>query len=151
MSNDLPPDVRRFLKSIGVNVDDAEVVHIDLHPHAKSKKTNPLPPKSMLEGIPPFREADAEGFPFAYLRYYTQTGRGEWYVVGHIQGPLYYSWVRSPHDERYDEFGNLDITRLDYIREVFDCGPLILDLNFAPSPFDWRADDPVPEKNERKW
>lgn len=150
---DMPEPLRQLLKSMGIDPDrpGVEVHHIDLHPHATSTKKNPLPPPSMLAGIPPYREADQAGFPMAYLRYFTQDGRGEWYVVGHIEGTNYYAWVRSPTDARYDEFGNMHIDRLDYLREVFDCGPLILDLNFAPSPFDHRLEDPVPDKNERKW
>lgn len=158
--DDIPPEMRELLDRLGIDPDQIIVVGegelskmiatsdlmpgderspdphvVYTHEHPQNFKRNAPPPERMTEGVPSIIEADETGVPFAYLRFYAQTGRGEWYVLGMNSVERAFCWVVSPWGERYDEYGVIDLTALDYYSQVFDCGPIVLDVDFHKTPF----------------
>lgn len=151
---DMPTFVRAMLEAQGVTPDDIITVDLDalregrmeavsLHAEPENFTPNPPPPPSMLKGIPFDSREDRHGFPTAYLRLYTQKpeDRGEWFVLclPNRDPHSAYCWVKSPWGPGADDLGSVDLTALDRYTQVFDCGPIILDMAFTPRPFDWQT------------
>lgn len=160
---DMPPLVRAFLEAQGARPEDIVEIDLDelvkgnveaavskggmsikgLHDEPGDYKANSPPPASMLKGIPGDTRENALGFPTAYLRLYSQKpeDRGEWFVLCLLNGDprSAFCFVRSPWGEGADDLGSVDLTALDRYTQIFDCGPIVLDMDFTPRPFSWRT------------